>query len=48
MQGEWDIEMADDDEGFSLILDDEQPASNNIGVEGSTTVQDILSGRRKC
>jgi hypothetical protein len=40
MQGEWDIEMADDDEGLPLIPDDEQSSRY---VEGAT-IQDILSG----
>jgi hypothetical protein len=38
MQGEWDMEMADEEEDFSFIPDIEPAASQ---------IQDILSGRRR-
>lgn len=42
MQGEWDIEMANDDDEVSLVHDNETPSGHSEGA----TIQDILSGGR--
>jgi hypothetical protein len=42
MQGEWDIEMVDDDDELSLVPGDELSPNNGEGA----TIQDILGGGR--